>query len=147
MGVEIVGSNMAQVSVDKVAEVDQSFLLDEENGKLDKDPVHNETIKVAPRSEEPSKGDGNNASNDNFPTDAVDEWPVAKQVHSFYFVRYRLYEDPVIKAKIDEVDKELQKWTKTRFKITDELKAKRVSGKLLILIGYVAYEQFLFILL
>ncbi|PPR97533.1 hypothetical protein GOBAR_AA23137 [Gossypium barbadense] len=116
---------MAQVSVDKVAEVDQSFLLDKENGKLDKDPVHNETIPVIPRSEEPSKGDGNNASNDNFPTDAVDEWPAAKQVHSFYFVRYRLYEDPKIKAKIDEADKELQKWSKTRFKITDELKAKR----------------------
>ncbi|TYG82221.1 proton pump-interactor 1 isoform X2 [Gossypium raimondii] len=125
MGVEIVGSNMAQVSVDKVAEVDQSFLLDKENGKLDEDPVHNETIPVVPRCEEPSKGDGNNASNDNFPTDAVDEWPAAKQVHSFHFVRYRLYEDPKIKAKIDEADKELQKWSKTRFKITDELKAKR----------------------
>ncbi|KAK8603049.1 hypothetical protein V6N13_085247 [Hibiscus sabdariffa] len=122
---------MAQVA--EPAEVDKSFLLDKENGNLDKDTVHNETIKVVLSGKEPDKGDGSNASNaNNVPTDAVDEWPVAKQIHSFYFVRYRLYDDPEIKAKIDQADKELQKWNRTRFKITDELKATRVSEKLLV---------------
>ncbi|KAK9004924.1 hypothetical protein V6N11_042374 [Hibiscus sabdariffa] len=106
MGVEIVGSNMA-----RVAEVDKLFLLDKENVKLDHDPVHDDTIKVV--------------SDPNVPTDAVDEWPVAKQIRSFYFVRYRLYDNPEIKAKIDQADKELQKWNRARFKITDELKARR----------------------
>ncbi|KAK8622723.1 hypothetical protein V6N13_117627 [Hibiscus sabdariffa] len=126
MDVEIVRSNMAQVV--EPAEVDKSFLLDKENGNLDKDPVHNETIKVVSSGKEPDKGDGSNASTaNNVPTDAVDEWPVAKQIHSFYFVRYRLYDHPEIKAKIDQADKELQKWNRTRFKITDELKATRAD--------------------
>ena len=69
MGVEVVGSDMAQVSVDKVTEVDKSFLHDKENGKLDKDPVHNEPIKVDSHGEEPEKGEENNASDANFPKD------------------------------------------------------------------------------
>ncbi|GMJ10182.1 hypothetical protein HRI_004687400 [Hibiscus trionum] len=109
----------------QVAEVDKSFLLDKENVKLDNDPVHNEAIKVVSGAKEPVKGDGNNAFDPNVPMDAVDEWPAAKQIHSFYFVRYRLYDDPKIKAKIDQADKELQKWNRARFKITDELKAMR----------------------
>ncbi|GMJ05250.1 proton pump interactor 1 [Hibiscus trionum] len=112
MGVEIVGSNMAQVT---------------EAAEVDKDPVHNETIKVVPSAKESDTGDGTNASNANVPTGAVDEWPATKQIHSFYFARYRLYDDPEMKAKIDQADKELQKWNRTRFKITDELKAIRAD--------------------
>ena len=131
------GSDMAQVSVDKVTEVDKSFLHDKENGKLDKDPVHNEPIKVGSHGEEPDKGEENNASNADFPKDAVDEWPAPKQIHCFYFVRYRPYESK-IKAKIDQADKEMQKWNKARFQLIDELKAKRVSEKLLISIRCIA---------
>ena len=134
MGVEVVGSDMAQVSVDKVTEVDNSFLHDKENGKLDKDPVHNEPIKVGSHGEEPVKEEENNAADANFPKDAIDEWPAPKEIHSFYFVRCRPYDDPKIKAKIDQADKEMQKWNKARFQLTDELRAKRVSEKLLILI-------------
>ena len=56
----------------------------------------------------------------------------------FYFVRYRPYDDPKVKAKIDQADKEMQKWNKARFQLTDELKAKRVSEKLLISIRCLA---------
>ncbi|EOY13018.1 Proton pump interactor 1 isoform 3 [Theobroma cacao] len=125
MGVEVVGSDMAQVSVDKVAEVEKSFLHDKENGKLDKDPVHDEPIKLGSLGEEPDKGEEINASDANFPKDAVDEWPAPKQIHSFYFVRYRPYDDPKIKAKIDQADKEIQKWNKARFQLTEDLKVKR----------------------
>ncbi|XVF70193.1 hypothetical protein PTKIN_Ptkin11bG0141500 [Pterospermum kingtungense] len=121
MGVEVVGSDMAQVSVGKVTEVDKSFLHDKENGKLDKDSVRNEPIKV----EEPDKGEENNASDASFPKDAVAEWPAPKQIHCFYFVRYRPYDDPKIKPKIDQANKEIQKWNKVRFQLMDELKAKR----------------------
>ncbi|XP_022753265.1 proton pump-interactor 1-like [Durio zibethinus] len=125
MGVEVVGSDMAQVTVDKVTEVDKSMPHDKEDGKLDNDPVHNEPIKVGSHGEGPDKGEENNASDANFPKDAVDEWPAPKQIHSFYFVRYRPYDDPKIKAKIDQADREMQKWNKARFQLTDELKAKR----------------------
>ncbi|PPD86710.1 hypothetical protein GOBAR_DD16360 [Gossypium barbadense] len=123
MGVEVVDSDLAQLSIDKVTEVDKSFL--HENGKLDKDPVYNNPIDVDSHSEEPDKEEENGASDPDFPKDAVVEWPAPKQIHSFHFIRYRFYEDPAIKAKLDQADKEIQKWNKARFKLTDELKAKR----------------------
>ncbi|KAB2032671.1 hypothetical protein ES319_D05G391600v1 [Gossypium barbadense] len=86
MGVEVVDSDLAQLSIDKVTEVDKSFL--HENGKLDKDPVYNNPIE-------------NGASDPDFPKDAVVEWPAPKQIHSFHFI--------------------------SRFKLTDELKAKRAE--------------------
>ncbi|GMI63648.1 hypothetical protein HRI_000034100 [Hibiscus trionum] len=125
MGVEVVEPGMARLSVDKVSEIDKSILRDKENGTLDKDPVHYKLVEVASNVEEPDKGEENNPSNANFLKDAVDEWPAPKQIHYFHFVRYRLYEDPAIKVKIDQADKEIQKWNKSRFKLTEELKAKR----------------------
>ncbi|KAE8707808.1 Proton pump-interactor 1 [Hibiscus syriacus] len=121
MGVEVVGSEMAKVPFDKATEVDKSLLHDKENGKLDKDPVHTEPIKVGSDVEEPNKGEEKNVSD--FPIDAVTEWPAPKQIHSFYFIRYRPFDDPKIKAKIDQVDKETQKLNKVRFQLTDELKS------------------------
>ncbi|TYG71729.1 hypothetical protein ES288_D05G421400v1 [Gossypium darwinii] len=125
MGVEVVDSDLAQLSIDKVTEVDRSFL--HENGKLDKDPVYNNPIEVDSHSEEPDKEEENCASDPDFPKDADVEWPAPKQIHSFHFIRYRFYEDPAIKAKLDQADKEIQKWNKARFKLTDELKAKRAD--------------------
>ncbi|KAE8733617.1 Proton pump interactor 1 isoform 2 [Hibiscus syriacus] len=77
MGVEVVGSEMAKVPMDKATEVDKSLLHDEENGKLDKDPVHTQSIKVGSNVEEPNKGEEKNVSD--FPSDAVTEWPAPKQ--------------------------------------------------------------------
>nr|KJB61861.1 hypothetical protein B456_009G386800 [Gossypium raimondii] len=125
MGVKDVDSDLAQLSIDKVTEVDKSFL--HENGKLDKDPVYNNPIQVDSHSEEPDKEEENGASDPDFLKDAVDEWPAPKQIRSFHFIRYRFYEDPAIKAKLDQADKEIQKWNKARFKLTDELKAKRAE--------------------
>ncbi|KAL1102853.1 hypothetical protein V6Z11_D05G394800 [Gossypium hirsutum] len=125
MGVEVVDSDLAQLSIDKVTEVDKSFL--HENRKLDKDPVYNNPIDVDSHSEEPDKEEENGASDPDFPKDAVIEWPAPKQIHSFHFIRYCFYEDPAIKAKLDQADKEIQKWNKARFKLTDELKAKRAE--------------------
>ncbi|XP_039013715.1 proton pump-interactor 1-like [Hibiscus syriacus] len=125
MDVEVVEPDMALLSVDKVTEIDKSILFYKDNGTLDKDPLHCVPIEVASNVEEPDKGEENNASDAIFPKDAVDEWPAPKQIHSFHFVRYRLYEDPAIKVKIDQADKEVQKWNKARFKLTEELKANR----------------------
>ncbi|PPS20428.1 hypothetical protein GOBAR_AA00158 [Gossypium barbadense] len=110
IGVEVVDSDLAQLSIDKVIEVDKSFL--HENGKLDKDPVYNNPIEVDSHSEEPDKEEENGAFDPHFPKDVVNEWPAPKQIHSFHFIRYRLYEDPAIKAKLDQADKEIRKWNK-----------------------------------
>ncbi|PKA64474.1 Proton pump-interactor 1 [Apostasia shenzhenica] len=102
---EINGEGML---VNKVDEPNNSCLLDEPN-------VANGGIKES----EPSTGSS-------VPKDAVDEWPEPKKDHTFYFVKYRSYEDPKLKAKLDQADKELQRNTQARTKLIEALKAKRV---------------------
>ncbi|KAK9077883.1 hypothetical protein SSX86_006221 [Deinandra increscens subsp. villosa] len=60
-----------------------------------------------------------------FPKDAVDEWPEAKKFHSVYFVKYRSVEDQILKAKLEQADKELRKLNLARDPITEKLRAKR----------------------
>ncbi|XP_073110718.1 proton pump-interactor 1-like [Elaeis guineensis] len=69
--------------------------------------------------------DGGHVANANFPKDAVDVWPSPRQIHTFYFVKYRSYEDPKRKAMLEQADKEIQKKNQARFQITEALKAKR----------------------
>ncbi|KAJ0101929.1 hypothetical protein Patl1_04681 [Pistacia atlantica] len=121
MGVEV--AEMAQVPVETVTEVHKS----KENEKLDQGPGNTEPLTFGTHIEEPVKGEDNNVSKANLPQDAVDEWPAAMQVHSFWLVRYRTYDDPKIKAKIDQADKEIQKRNKARSQILDELKIKRAD--------------------
>lgn len=66
--------------------------------------------------------DGNNALQTNYPRDAIDEWPT---VHSFYFVKYRQYTDPKLKAKLEKVDADIQNKNKLRSQIFDKIRAKK----------------------
>ncbi|KAJ6332977.1 hypothetical protein OIU77_008935 [Salix suchowensis] len=125
MGVEVVAPEMVQAPIDGVSEVDKSVLHEKENGKLGKVSGLTEPIQFGSHGEEPVKAEGIDVTDANLPKDAVDEWPAPKQVHSFYFVTYRPYDDPKIKAKIDQAEKEIQKRNQSRFQITEELKAKR----------------------
>ncbi|WCJ32180.1 proton pump interactor 1 [Euphorbia peplus] len=120
MGVEVVvGSEMPPVSLDTVPN---------ENGKLDKDSGFKEPIKFGSHGEEPLKVDGVDVAVDNkLPKDAADEWPIPKQIHHFYFVRYRPFDDPKLKTKIDQADREIQKCNQSRYQITEELKGKRAE--------------------
>ncbi|XP_040990035.1 proton pump-interactor 1-like [Juglans microcarpa x Juglans regia] len=124
MAVEVVGFEMVQGPVDTVTEGCTNVLHEKENGKLDQGPGLNEPMKFGSHGDEPIKGEGNGVSDANFPKDAVDEWPAPKQIHYFYFVRCRSYDDPKIKAKIDQADKEIQRKNQARFQITEALKAK-----------------------
>ncbi|TYH27269.1 hypothetical protein ES288_A02G055800v1 [Gossypium darwinii] len=112
MGVEVVDSDLAQLSIDKVTEVDKSFL--HENGKLDKDPVYNNPIEVDSHSEEPDKEEENGAFDPHFPKDVVNE--------------YRFYEDPAIKAKLDQADKEIRNYEKA--KIEAQILAAEAAAKM-----------------
>ncbi|WVZ13637.1 hypothetical protein V8G54_011203 [Vigna mungo] len=69
---------------------------------------------------------GNDVSELNVPRDAVEEWPTPKQIHSYYFVSWRPYEDPTIKSKIGLLDKEIMKKNQARSQIAEAPKAKRM---------------------
>ncbi|KAK6934252.1 hypothetical protein RJ641_034407, partial [Dillenia turbinata] len=146
MGVEVAGSDVVQIPVEAGSEKENGKLdngpvdvvaaeaivegenekeHEKENGKLDKRPAASEPIKFGSYSTDEPKKEGNNISDANFPKDAVDEWPAPKQIHSFYFIRYRPFDDPKLKAKLDQADKDIQKKNQARFQITESLKAKR----------------------
>lgn len=127
MGVEVAGFEMVQGPVETVTVGDNSVLHEKENGKLDEGLRSHEPIQFGSHGEEPVKEEQNGLSEVKLPKDAVDEWPAPKQIHYFYFIRYRPYDDPKIKAKIDQAAIEVEKRTQARIKITDQLKAKRVS--------------------
>ncbi|KAI4322948.1 hypothetical protein L6164_022594 [Bauhinia variegata] len=119
------GFEMVEGPVENVADGGKAVLQEKENGKLEKDSGASETIKFGSQGDEPAKGEGNGVSDSNVPKDAIEDWPAPKQIHSFYFVRFRPYEDPNIKSKIDLLDKEINKKNQARFQITEALRAKR----------------------
>lgn len=130
MAVEVVGFEMVQGPgpFENGAEGGKSVLHEKENGKLDQDVGAGKPIKFGSHGDESAaKGEGNDVSDSNVPKDVGEEWPAPKQIHSFYFVRCRPYDDPTIKTKIDQFDKEISKINQGRFQITEALKAKRVS--------------------
>ncbi|WJX73293.1 hypothetical protein P8452_57094 [Trifolium repens] len=125
MAVEIVGFEMVQGPTENGVEGGKPVALEKENGKLEKDLGGSETIKFGSHGDESAKGEVNDVADSNTPKNAAEEWPAPKQIHSFYFVRCRPYDDPAIKTKIDLLDKEISKKNQARFKILDALKAKR----------------------
>ncbi|GLU23358.1 hypothetical protein SLE2022_393740 [Rubroshorea leprosula] len=125
MGVEVVGSEMEQVET--VTEVEKSFLHEKENGKLDQDVGDKVAIKFGSQGEEPVQREETNASDANFPKDAVDDWSVPRQIHSFYFVRHRPHDDPKVKAKLEQQDKEIEKLNRARFQLIEDIKARKAE--------------------
>ncbi|KAJ4871086.1 Proton pump-interactor 1 [Raphanus sativus] len=97
----------------------------ETNGKADKGAAikFGSNGEQAPKKAEEKK----NVLISDVPKDAAEEWPAAKQIRSFYFVKYRHFDDPKIKAKLDVADKELEKLNKARSAVFEQLKAKRAE--------------------
>ncbi|CAI9784217.1 unnamed protein product [Fraxinus pennsylvanica] len=75
--------------------------------------------------DEPAKEEGKKVSEANLPNNVADEWPEPSQIHSFYIVKYRPFEDPNLRAKLDLAEKDLQKKNQSRFQITEKLREKR----------------------
>uniref|UniRef100_A0A2P2LX83 Proton pump-interactor 1-like n=1 Tax=Rhizophora mucronata TaxID=61149 RepID=A0A2P2LX83_RHIMU len=122
MGVEIMGFETAQAPAESITEKENSFLHEKGNEKLDKESGPNQPINFGSHEEE---GDGIGVVDVNVPKDAADEWPAPKQIHSFYFVRYRPFEDPKLRAELDQADRDIQAKNQARFEIVEQLKAKR----------------------
>eukprot|EP00262_Sarcandra_glabra_P007569 TRINITY_DN20461_c0_g1_i1.p1 TRINITY_DN20461_c0_g1~~TRINITY_DN20461_c0_g1_i1.p1 ORF type:complete len:616 (+),score=169.98 TRINITY_DN20461_c0_g1_i1:180-2027(+) len=126
MGVEVLGSDFSQgeVCLDNV-EPNQRLGLEEPIKFGLVDSLDGKDVLVV-------KGEEGPAKDTNFPKDAVDEWPEEKRIHSFYFVKYRSYEDPKLKAKIEQFEKELQKKNQERFQINEAIKAKKSDRAMVI---------------
>ncbi|XP_062198721.1 proton pump-interactor BIP103-like isoform X2 [Phragmites australis] len=61
------------------------------------------------------------------PKDAKEEWPEPKQTYVFYFVKTRSFEDPKLRAKLEQADKEFQKKIQARSKIIEAVRAKKAE--------------------
>eukprot|EP00252_Welwitschia_mirabilis_P004540 TRINITY_DN1486_c0_g1_i1.p1 TRINITY_DN1486_c0_g1~~TRINITY_DN1486_c0_g1_i1.p1 ORF type:complete len:627 (+),score=194.49 TRINITY_DN1486_c0_g1_i1:215-2095(+) len=119
MGIEILASTKVDVDKDQTAE-NKSFASMED---------HKEIASEVP------KGVSNGSTQDikkekitfenGVPKDVKEEWPAPQEIHTFYIVKLRSYEDPKLKAKIDQADIDLQKKSQARFQITEKLKEKR----------------------
>ncbi|XP_042520179.1 proton pump-interactor 1 [Macadamia integrifolia] len=126
MGVEVVGDDFTQAPVKDLINAGNGILNEEESTIHNQVAVEEPIIFGSHGTHAPVKGEGDSVLDvKNFPKDAVDEWPAPKQIHYFYFVKYRSYEDPKLKAKIEQADKEVQKKSQTRFQIFEALKAKK----------------------
>ncbi|XP_078443942.1 proton pump interactor 1 [Wolffia australiana] len=120
MGVEVLTEGFTSPAAEDTTELTTP-------GKPDQPDIQNAINFGSVDSSHEGNGVAVDAKNDMLPKDAVDEWPAPKQVHTFYFVRYQPYEDPKLKARFDQIDKEIQKWNKERSQIMDSLKQKRAE--------------------
>ncbi|KAK4285944.1 hypothetical protein QN277_002569 [Acacia crassicarpa] len=121
MAVEVAGFEMVQGPLEKGAEGEKVVLPGKENGHLEKDPEVAESIKLGSYEDEPTK-EGNEISDSSARNE---DWPAPKQIHSFYFVKFRPSEDPNIKSRVDQLDIEISMQNKTRFEFIEAIKAKR----------------------
>ena len=125
MAVELVGFEMVQGPIENGVEGGKSVALEKENGKLEQDLGAGKSIKFGSHGDESANGEANSVADSNTPKNVTEEWPAPQQIHSFYFVRCRPFDDPSIKTKLDHLDKEISKKNQERFQITEALKAKR----------------------
>ncbi len=135
MGVEIVGSDHMKgqtISIMANADGDGAQTIESNNIKLFSAPAAEDSksaIPGVPNGSAKADDEGHERALDNgVPKDVKDEWPAPKEIHTFYFVKFRSYEDLQLKRKIDQADKDLQKKIQARYQITEVLRAKR-SGR------------------
>ncbi|KAI3844439.1 hypothetical protein MKX03_037764 [Papaver bracteatum] len=128
MGVEIMGGDVAHVPVKEVTEGEKKTLVHEkENGKLKQGPVLDEPIKFGSHGNDVPVKEEAPVKDTNLPKDVVDIWPEKKQIHYFYFPRVRPLDDPKLKVKLDQAEKELRRKNDARFQILEAIKAKRTE--------------------
>ncbi|KAH7651370.1 Proton pump-interactor protein [Dioscorea alata] len=128
MGVEILASDVTPALVNNGIDGESTFLPEVDNkvqnnhGRKAEEPIIQFGMMD---SADGGNEEGKHAAGANFPQNASEEWPEAGQIHTFYFVKVRSYEDPKLKAQIEQADMEVQKKNKARLQITEALKAKR----------------------
>lgn len=126
---ESVETELPHVTVETKSE--ENILLQKENGILNQESG---ITFGSHGTEEPGKKEVNNLPENSIPKDAVDEWPAPKQIHTFYMVKYHMYEDQETKSQFDQADRELKKLNQARYQLRDKIRAKKVSNVFFILL-------------
>lgn len=117
MDVEVVKSDLAQLSMESASE---------ENVIMHQGIGPSEPIKFGSHGvDEPVNIEEISASVADFPKDVVDEWPEAMKTHSFFFVKYRSYDDPKLKVALENAESDLQKKIQARSQLIEKVKAKK----------------------
>ncbi|KAL9249067.1 Proton pump-interactor 1-like protein [Drosera capensis] len=125
MSADVAGSDVAKTNGEVTIEQVQT-VQDADSGNVNGELSFSQPLtSVINGLDEPSIGEVNNVSDPNIPKDAADEWPETYKVHSFYFVKCRPYDDPKLKAKLNQADKEFQKKKQQISRIIQDLKAKK----------------------
>ncbi|KAK1395594.1 Proton pump-interactor 1 [Heracleum sosnowskyi] len=122
MAVESLETELPNVSVE--TKLEGSILLQKENGILNQESG---ITFGSHGTEEPGKKEVNTLPENSIPKDAVDEWPAPKQIHTFYMVKYRLYDDQKTKSQLDQADRELKKLNQARYQLSDKIRAKKTE--------------------
>ncbi|KAL5200943.1 hypothetical protein ABZP36_035297 [Zizania latifolia] len=61
------------------------------------------------------------------PKDATEDWPESKKKYSLFFVKVRSLEEPKLKAKLEQAEKDFQKKIQVRSQIFEAIKAKKTE--------------------
>ncbi|VAI31739.1 unnamed protein product [Triticum turgidum subsp. durum] len=118
MGMEVVGAEAAPAQV-KVADEEVTLFQDKESQATAKEREEAAVF---------GSDNGKAAANDMAPPkDAAEEWPEPKQTYTFYFVKVRSFEDPKLRAKLEQAEKDFQNKIQARAKIIDAIKAKKTE--------------------
>lgn len=114
---EVVGAEAAPAQV-KVADEEVTLFQDKESQATAKEREEAAVF---------GSDNGKAAANDMAPPkDAAEEWPEPKQTYTFYFVKIRSFEDPKLRAKLEQAEKDFQNKIQARAKIIEAIKAKKV---------------------
>ncbi|KAK1383370.1 Proton pump-interactor 1 [Heracleum sosnowskyi] len=57
----------------------------------------------------------------------VNTLPARKQIHTFYMVKYSLYDDQKTKSQLEQADRELKKLNQARYQLIDKIRAKKTE--------------------
>lgn len=120
---EVVGAEAAPAQV-KVADEEVALFQDKESQATARE---REEAAVFGSDNGKAAANAPNGSDMAPPKDAADEWPEPKQTYTFYFVKVRSFEDPKLRAKLEQAEKDFQNKIQARSKIIEAIKAKKTE--------------------
>ncbi|XP_052167505.1 proton pump-interactor BIP103 [Oryza glaberrima] len=122
MGMEVVGTEAAPAEV-KVTDGEVNLFQENESKATAKE--REEAVLFGSDNSTATANGASNGADLAPPKDAEEDWPEARKTHSFFFVKIRLLEDPKLKMKIDQAEKDFQKKIQARSQIFEAIKAKK----------------------
>jgi hypothetical protein len=123
MGMEVVGTEAAPAEV-KITDGEVNLFQENESKATAKE--REEAVLFGSDNSTATANGAANGADLAPPKDAEEDWPEARKTHSFFFVKIRLLEDPKLKMKIDQAEKDFQKKIQARSQIFEAIKAKKV---------------------